>query len=86
MIATITNEDFFKKLKSFVLWEAFKHTKGEKITFAAFDLTDNQSYFFGRVCAELSLRHVGSKSKYKDGIRDIVDKIIKQEDQLIKWN
>lgn len=83
MIITIANEEFYKKLKSFVLWEAFKHTKGEKVTFAAFDLTDDQSYIFGRVCVELTLRHLGSKTNCNDGIRVIVDKIINQEDQLI---
>lgn len=83
MMNAITNDEFFEKLKSFVLWEAFKHSKGEKITFASFDLTDDQSYFFGRVCAELCLRHLGSKTNCNDGIRNIVDKIINQEDQLI---
>jgi hypothetical protein len=80
---TITDDEFFIKLKKNILWQVFHKTKGEYINFAKYKLTEKQSYMLGRICAELSLRHLGSPTYRNDGIRNIVDKIIEQEGQLI---
>lgn len=77
------DDDFFQKLKSFVLWDVYHKKKGEYINFAKYKLTKEQSYMHGRICVELALRHLGSKTRHNDNVRETIDKIIEQEEQLI---
>lgn len=80
----LNEKEFIHEVRNFVIWNCSKGKHGIKPDLKQYTLTTSQEYFWGRMCAELTMMILGGNCECNDGIYEKIKKILDKENLKVE--